>query len=110
MEKTEVNTSSDNFALPPYDIIVTLIGLLNKSGLSDNVVKHCITGLKVIIVIRIDKENNTGTDVLTRKEFDDFYEKLPYVYFNNRASIPPIMIIENIDQCIKADKIFRVDS
>ncbi|AUP79337.1 hypothetical protein [Flavivirga eckloniae] len=110
MEKTEAYISPDDIVLPPYTTIVKLMALLNQSGLADNVVKHCITGLKVIIVIRINKSYNNGTDLLARKEFDEFYDKFPALYFNNRDSISPIMIVENIHQCIKADKIICVDS
>ncbi|AUP79243.1 hypothetical protein [Flavivirga eckloniae] len=110
MDKTEVFISPNDLVLPPYATITALIGLLNRSGLTDNVVKHCITGLKVIIVIRLDKSYKTGTDLLARKEFDELYDKFPDIYFNNRESIPPIMIIENIHQCIKTDKVIYVDN
>lgn len=110
METTEANSLLNSFVLPPYATIVTLISLLNISGLTDPVVRHCIMGLKVIVIIQIDTVYNIGTDLLEKKEFDTFFKWLPDIYFNNRESIPPVMIIDSIHQSIKADKVVRVDS
>ncbi|WP_303316759.1 hypothetical protein Q4Q34_08110 [Flavivirga abyssicola] len=110
MEKTVTDLLPDTFAMPPYAVIVTLISLLNSSGLADSVVKHCITGLKIITIMHLCKNHDIEIDILEKKYFDAFFEKLPQTYYKNRELITEIMIIENIDQCVKANKILSVDS
>ncbi|GAA3600030.1 hypothetical protein GCM10022396_16690 [Flavivirga amylovorans] len=48
--------------------------------------------------------------MLLNKEFDAFFALFPKDFFNNRALIPPIMIIENIEECIKNNYLECVDS
>ncbi|GAA3588003.1 hypothetical protein GCM10022396_01480 [Flavivirga amylovorans] len=52
---------------------------------------------------------NTGTNLLSRKGFDGFFKLFPAIYFNNRALIPANMIIDNIELCVKANKVLCVD-
>ncbi|MDO5978699.1 hypothetical protein [Flavivirga spongiicola] len=105
MEKTETYTLPDSFILPHYALIATLIVLLDKSDLTDVVKEHCKTGLKVIGIIHADESYSSGTNLLSRKEFDGFFTLFPEIYFNNRALIPARMIIENIECCVKANDI-----
>ncbi|MDO5986815.1 hypothetical protein Q4Q39_05275 [Flavivirga amylovorans] len=110
MEKTVADLLPDTFVMPPRAIIATLISLLNDSGLADNVVKHCIMGLRVISIIYLSKNHDIEIDLLEKKEFNAFFKQLPDIYYNNRELITEIMIIENIDQCVKANKVLCVDS
>ena len=105
MEKTETYTLPDRFILTHYGIIAKLILLLDKSELSNAVKKHCKMGLKIIGIICADESYNTGTNLLSKKEFDAFFALFPNDYFNNRALIPAHMIIENIELCVKTNKV-----
>ncbi len=109
MEKDD--TLPDSFILPHYALIATLIVLLDKSELTGAVKKHCKTGLRAVGIIHANVCYGSGTDPLYRKEFDSFFKTFPVAYFNHRALIPAITIIENIEQSIKANKIIScVDS
>ncbi|NMH89594.1 hypothetical protein [Flavivirga algicola] len=103
MEKDD--TLPDSFILPHYALIATLIVLLDRSELSSKVKTHCKTGLKVVGVVHANVCYGSGTKPLSKKMFDSFFEEFPAIYFNNRALIPAITIIENIERCIKANKI-----
>ncbi|WP_303316432.1 hypothetical protein Q4Q34_06395 [Flavivirga abyssicola] len=110
MEKEDRYVLPDSFILPHYALIATLMVLLDKSELNQTVKKHCKTGLRVVGIIHADKSYNTGTNLLLNKEFDGFFALFPTEFFNNRALIPAIMIIENIEQCIKNNYLECVDS
>ncbi|MDO5978790.1 hypothetical protein [Flavivirga spongiicola] len=105
MEKTETYTLPDSFILPHYALIATLMVLLDKTELTYAVKNHCKTGLRVIGIIHAHEGYNTGTNLLSRKEFDGFFAFFPAAYFNNRALIPAHMIIENIESCIKINDV-----
>ncbi len=106
MEKTEV--LPDSFILPLYGIIATLIVLIDKSELKNNVKTHCKTGLKVMGIIYADKSYNTGTHLLYQKEYDGFFTIFPIAYFNNRELISANTIVINIELCVKTNSIAAV--
>lgn len=108
MEKRKDHTFPDSFILSHYAIIATLIVLLDKSKLTNTVKAHCKTGLKVIGIIHGDLSYNARTKLLLEKEFNGFFVIFPKVYFNNRALIPTVMIIENIALCIKKNVVVDV--
>lgn len=108
MTKSKPNTLSHNFILTHNLITSSLLVLLNKSDLTNDVKKHCKMGLKIIGIIYADLGYNTGTDLLSRKEFDPFYKVFPIAYFNNRELISGDMIANNIDLCITANEIVTV--
>ncbi|GAA3599936.1 hypothetical protein Q4Q39_11760 [Flavivirga amylovorans] len=110
MKKGDRYALPDSFILPHYAIIAVLMVLLDKSELNHAVKKHCKTGLRVIGIIHADEGYDTGTNLLLNKEFDAFFALFPKDFFNNRSLIPAIMIIENIEQCIKNNYLECVDS
>lgn len=101
MLKTKASTVPHRFILVHYDMVVSLTLLLDKSGLSNDVKKQCNTAFKVIGIIYANLAYNTGTHLLSRKEFDTFFKSFPAAYFNNRAVIPVDMIVENIKKSIR---------
>ncbi len=110
MEKTETYVFPDSFILPHYALIAMLKVLLDKTELTNAVKKHCKTGLKIVGIISANTNYNTGTHLLLKEEFNAFFKSFPAIHFNNRELIPPTMIIENIEQCIKANKVLCVDN
>lgn len=110
MKETKTYILPDSFILPHYGIIATMIVLLDKSELANAVKTHCKVGLKIIEIIHADARYSAGTNLLSKKTFDEFFKSFPAIYFNNRALIPANMIIENIELCIKANKVIHVDS
>ncbi len=110
MKKEDHFALPDSFILPHYALIATLMVLLDKSELNHAVKKHCKTGLRVIGIIHADAGYNTGTNLLLNKKFDAFFALFPTEFFNNRELLPAIMIIENIEQCIKNNDLECVDS
>lgn len=107
MLKTKVSTVPYPFILSHFDVVASLTLLLDRSDLSNDVKKHCHTAFKVVGIIYADTAYHTGTHLLSRKEFDDFFKLFPGPFFNNRGLIPVNMIVENIKTCIKTDKIMR---
>ncbi|GAA3598205.1 hypothetical protein Q4Q39_19680 [Flavivirga amylovorans] len=105
MTKTEAFKYPDCLILPQYSIIAVLMVLIDKSHLTHAVKKHCKTGLKVIGIIYADTNYNTGTNLLSRKEFDAFFSLCPIAYFNNRELIPANTIIENIELCVRTNDV-----
>ncbi len=79
MEKTEV--LPDSFILPLYGIIATLIVLIDKSELKNNVKTHCKTGLKVMGIIYAGKSYNTGTHLFIPKRVRWVFYHLPHCVF-----------------------------
>ncbi|MEP5341658.1 MAG: hypothetical protein ABJL44_04545 [Algibacter sp.] len=110
MTKIKANTLSHHFILTHNLITSSLLILLNKSDLTDDVKNHCKIGLKVIEIIYADLGYNTGTNLLSRKEFDSFYNAFPMAYFNNRELISVDMIANTIELCITTNKIVTVGS
>jgi hypothetical protein len=110
MEKTKVSTVPHSFIQPHFDIVASLTLLLDRSALTNDVKKHCNTALKVVGIIYVDAAYHTGTHLLSRKEFDDFFELFPEPFFNNRGLIPIDIIVQNIKKCIETDKILRFNS
>ena len=104
MEKTKTPKIPHSFILSHFDIVNSLTLLLERSILSNDVKKHCNTAFKVIGIIYADKAYNTGTYLLSRKEFDEFFELFPKPLFNKRELIPVEMVIENIKECIRTNK------
>lgn len=105
MEKTKVSTVPHSFIQPHFNIVASLTLLLDRSALTNDVKKHCNTAFKMVGIIYADTAYHTGTHLLSRKEFDDFFKLFPEPFFNNRGLIPVNMIVENIKKCIKTDKI-----
>ncbi len=110
MEKEETYTWPDSFVLPHFVIIAVLHVLLDKTELDNAVKKHCKTGLKVVGIAHTDWAYNTGLNLLYKKEYDSFFRLFPLIYFDHRELIPANMIIDNIEQSIKANKVLCVDS
>jgi len=105
MKKNKEPIEPNSFILPQHDILASLALLLDRSNLSNAVKEHCGTALKVMGIIYTDLAYDTGTQLLSRKEFDDFFKLFPEPFFNNRGLIAVDMIVENIKKCIKTDKI-----
>ncbi|MDO5980222.1 hypothetical protein [Flavivirga spongiicola] len=106
MIKTEVSKLPYTLIRPQYAFMDTLNLLLDRPNyLSDDVKKHCKKALKIIGIIYADLGYDTGTNLLSKKEYDPFFKLFPSIYFNNRELIPVNMIIDNIQLCIKANKI-----
>ena len=105
MTKSKASRVPHSFILSHFDIIASLTLLLDRSSLINEVKKHCSTAFKVIAIIYTDSAYNTGTHLLSTKEFDDFFKYFPEPYFNNRGLIPVDMIVENIKSSIKLNKI-----
>ncbi|NMH89192.1 hypothetical protein [Flavivirga algicola] len=93
------------FLVSCYTNIALITMLLDKSRLSSVVKKHCKTGLKVLEIIYAHQVFNTGTNVLSSKEFDAFFKHMPAAYFNNREDISIGTLIKNIKQCIATDHV-----
>ncbi|AUP78232.1 hypothetical protein [Flavivirga eckloniae] len=104
----KVYTHPDNLITPPFSTIATLIMLLDKSGLTDAVKKHCKTGLKVVPIIYNNPEHDTRKDILSRKKYDAFFALFPDSYFNDRTLITTKIIIENVELFIKTNSVATV--
>ena len=108
MEKLKTNTLPDSFVLPQFRTIAVLRLLLDQSTLNKTVIKHCKAGLKVVGIIYAHTHYNTGTQLLSRKEFDAFFTVFPEAYFKHRVLISPHTIIDHIEQCVKTNEIVNM--
>ena len=105
MEKNKEPIDSQYFILSQFDIIDSLTLLLDRSSLSNIVKEHCGTALKVIGVIYTDMIYGTGTQLLSRKEFDRFFKLLPTAYFDNRELLSIHTLTNNIRKCIETNEV-----
>lgn len=108
MEKNKVPIEPHSFILSQHDIIVSLTLLLDRSVLSNAVKEHCNTALKVIGIIYTDLAYSTGTQLLSRKEFDTFFKSFPAAYFNNRELISVDTLTKNIKKCIETNEVVAI--
>ena len=109
MEKTETHTFPDSLIIPPhYAIIATLLVLLDRSGLTNAVINHCKMGLMVLVIICDNRDYNTGTDLLSGKEFDAFFKSFPATYFKHRDLIPANIIFKSVELSFKTNTIEHV--
>ncbi|AXP80476.1 hypothetical protein CJ739_1387 [Mariniflexile rhizosphaerae] len=108
MEENKKPIDPNSFILPQHDILDSLALLLNRSSLSNAVKEHCGTALKVMGIIYTDLAYNTGTQLLSRKEFDTFYESLPSVYFTNRELVSIDTLTKNIKRCIETNVVVSI--
>ena len=108
MEKNSEPIDHNSFILPQHDILDSLALLLVRSSLSDAVKDHCGTVLKVMGIIYTDLAYDTGTQLLSGKEFDTFYESLPSVYLTNRELVSIDMLTKNIKKCIEINEVVAI--
>ncbi|AXP80422.1 hypothetical protein CJ739_1331 [Mariniflexile rhizosphaerae] len=108
MEKNNTPIELHSFILSQYDIIASLTLLLDRSALSNAVKEHCGTALKVMGIIYTDLAYGTGTQLLSRKEFDTFFKSFPTVYYNNREQISIDTLTKNIKKCIETNEVVAI--
>ncbi|MDO5971023.1 hypothetical protein Q4Q35_14540 [Flavivirga aquimarina] len=109
MEKTVALASPDCLNIPNhYAIIATLFVLLDRSGLSKTVIKHCKLGLKIVATFYDYPEGNSQSKPLSAKEFNAFFSFFPASFVNSRDSIPIGTILDALLLCIKSNKITHV--
>lgn len=108
MEKNKEPMELYSLILPQYDFMDALKLLLDRSSLNNAVKEHCGTALKVIGIIYTDLVYNTGTQLLSRKEFDPFFESLPAAYYNNRELISIDTLTKNIKKCIETNDVVAI--
>ena len=93
----------------PYFVTIEMLNvLLDKSNLTNEVKAHCKLGLKVVGIIYTDLSFNSGTSLLSKKEFDGFFSIFPKPYVNNRELIPVDTIITHLELCTKANDIANI--
>ena len=111
MEKTNVNNSRDSLILTHYAVSNSLTLLINQTPLKHEVKSYCKLGLKVIGIILTDLIYDTGTHLLMKKEFDQFFACFPAKFYSyrkeNRKFICVYTVAINIESCIETNEIVR---
>ncbi len=109
MKTTKINTSYEKLFLAHETLFHSLTLLINLTSLKNDVKNYSGLGLKIIGILLADLKYNTGTHMLTKKEFDLFFESLPTKLYNNkrknRTWICMYTVAKNIEACINANAI-----
>jgi hypothetical protein len=108
MEKSKVLIEPLSFILSQHDIIDSLALLLDRSSLNNAVKEHCSTAFRVMGILYTDQAYGTGTQLLSRKEFDMFFKSFPAPYYNNRELISIDTLTKNIKKCIETNAVVAI--
>ncbi len=105
MEKNKTPIEPHSFVLSQHDMITSMILLIDKSSLRNDVKEHCNIALRVMGIIYTDLAYNTGTHLLLRKEFDTFFKSFPTIYYNNRELMSVDLLTKNIKKSIETNEV-----